>query len=284
MVRLDASLEDRYCAAIERGGRPRLAPLREQEGEVVQRRREVGVVGSEQLLEQQESLAIQPLRFVEPAAPEQQRGELADVERDLVVLRAESLLEDDDRLAEERLGFLVLSARVEHGRERGGVGGDGRMVVAQRAAAKFDGAARQRFGGSVIAACVGEAAEVVEERCQVRMVGLELALHDRERAAVEPLGLVQLADELEGDREIVGDRGLVEGVRLSLRERVAVPLFGLLVPAECPRQRGTVGEREHAERRSRFACQQLGKRDRLLENLFGRVIGAAVDARAAEQE
>src|SRR5713101_6340366 len=70
MVGLDAPLEDRQGAAMEGGGGVCLAPVGEKDGEVVQRRCEVGVVASEQVLEQREPTPIEILRLVEPATPE----------------------------------------------------------------------------------------------------------------------------------------------------------------------------------------------------------------------
>ena len=107
MVGLDASLQDREGSAMERCGGVPVAAVGEQDGEVVQGRREVGVVASEQILEQREPAPIQILRFVEHAPPEQQCGQLAEVERDLVMSWAESAFEDGDRLSEKSLGLLV---------------------------------------------------------------------------------------------------------------------------------------------------------------------------------
>ena len=118
------------------------------------------------------------------------RGEVVEVHRQLVVLRPVNPLEDGQRLRIQRLRLVEAPLGVQDRRQGGLVGGHGGMIGADGPLPDLDRPPRPGLPLGGPAAGVLEPAEIVVERCDVRMLGAERRLDDRQRPPVDRLGVV----------------------------------------------------------------------------------------------
>jgi hypothetical protein len=104
-----------------------------------------------------------------------ERGEVVQVEGDLMVLRTVDTSEDRQRPPEQPLGLRAFSLAVQDRGQRGHVCRDLGVVGAERPFAKRHGAARQRLSAGEPAAGVLQAAQIVVNARDVRMMRAERA-------------------------------------------------------------------------------------------------------------
>ena len=176
MIGLDGPLEQGDGPLVEACRLPRSPGCRGEHGEVVQRRRKLGVVAPEAKLLDRECSPGEGLGGVELPAALQKRREVVEIDADLVVVGAERPLEDGDRVAEERFRLNVLAQRVQDRGQRRPVGGQVEVVRRAVVLADLNGAPRERLRPLEVAPSVGEPAEVVVER---REIGVVLAVLGR---------------------------------------------------------------------------------------------------------
>lgn len=179
MRRPQDALEDAQRAAIEARGLPPLAPSGMKGGEVCRRDCRVRVAAAEQPLLDGEGPAVKARRLgMVVSARVEEGAEVLAGHGDFVISRSVDALEDSQRTPIEPFGLIVPAAAGEDCRQRRAIGCRQWMARAERALADGDGAAGEGFTSGKPSAGVLEAAEVVIERCQVRVIGAELAFEN----------------------------------------------------------------------------------------------------------
>ena len=176
-----------------------------------------------------------------------QHGEIEEFADHPAMLVAEVLPLEGQCTLGEVLALPQPSRQHEHFGQVGKPGSKTGMIVAIALFVYGDRPSQQRFGIGEAGGFYQQGGDVVEARCNPRMVGTDRGLRDGERASKERLGLTMTLRIQECDRQVVHRSGGVQMVSAAMllgkRQRPSQQRFGVLQPAGVIQEQGKISQR-----------------------------------------